>query len=324
MQTLLRCCLAILLLALTVVSSSRSHADETPFPKDAPLEKLWGDGEFTEGAALGPDGAIYFSDIPGKVPGKVYRFDPATAKTTVHCAESRKSNGLVFDGQGRLLAACGANDGARALCEITADGHVKPLVSKFKGKAFNAPNDLDVHPKGWVYFSDPFYVGPEKLELDQMSVYLWRPEMNTVVRATTEITKPNGVAVSPDGKTLYVAETNNGQPKLGDSPFAAWRMTLNAFPIHDDGTLGERTILHDFQKEVGIDGMCVDPQGRIFAAVRSEKRFGIAAFDPQAKKLLGFVKTPEVPTNCCFGGGNDKETLYVTAGKSLYRIRLAK
>ena len=316
-------CTLLLVVAGLVVVSGWLHADDTAIvPPGSKLEQLWNEGEFTEGAARGPDGAIYFSDIPMEVVGKVYKFDPKTGQTTVYCPDSLKSNGLVFDQKGRLLAACGANHGARAICEITARGEVKPLVQKFEGKLFNAPNDIDVHPLGWVYMTDPFYVGPEPLELDHMSVFLWKPEDGSVTRVTNNITKPNGVAVSPDGKTLYVAETNNGKPQLGNSEFAAWRMTLNAFPIKEDGTLGSRRIIVDFGKDAGIDGMCLDAAGRIYAAVRNEARFGIAVFDPATGKELAFIPTPELPTNCCFGSGNDRQTLYVTVGKGLYRIRL--
>ena len=310
-----------LCLASLALSTALRAADPPIFPGAAKLEQLWNEGEFTEGAALSPDGSIYFSDIADVQVGKVYKFDPQTGKTTVHCPDSQKSNGLVFDAKGRLLAACGANAGARAITEITPDGKVKPLVEKFEGKHFNAPNDIDVHPRGWVYVTDPFYVGKEPLELDHMSVYLWKPEDKSVTRVTTDITKPNGVAVSPDGKTLYVAETNNGKPLLGTSVFAAWRMTLNAFPIQEDGTLGERRIIVDFGKNAGIDGMCTDKAGHIFAAIRNEKRFGIAVFDPATGKELAVIATPELPTNCCFGGAGDRKTLYVTAGKGFYRIK---
>jgi gluconolactonase len=294
---------------------------------DSRLEELWNDGEFTEGSACGPDGAIYFSDIPDVNVGKIYRFDPASRKVTVYCPDSRKSNGLVFTTEGRLFAACGANDGARALCEITRDGKVVPLVGQFDGKTFNAPNDLDVDPAGGVYLSDPFYVGKEKLELDHMSVFYIDPKTKCVTRATTEITKPNGVAVSPDGKTLYVAETNNGNPRLttADPKYAAWRMTLNAFPILGLGKLGERKVIVDFGKGAGIDGMTCDAQGNLYAAVRDEKRFGIVAYSPEGKELA-YVATPALPTNCCFGSPKsaaESRTLYVTAGKGLYRIALA-
>ncbi len=94
------------------------------------------------------------------------------------------------------------------MVEFLPDGSVKPLVSKFNGKRFNSPNDLVIDRKGRVYFSDPKYVGPEKMELDRFNVYRFDPDGSPHV-ATREI-EPNGVMLSPNGKTLYVAETNNG------------------------------------------------------------------------------------------------------------------
>ncbi|HUG94269.1 MAG TPA: SMP-30/gluconolactonase/LRE family protein [Planctomycetaceae bacterium] len=292
-------------------------------PAGAKLEQLWNDGEFTEGPAAGPDGAIYFSDITrDETPGRVLKFDPRTARTTVHCADSGKSNGLMFDRRGRLIAACGANHGRQALCEITPDGKVKALVGTFMGRKFNAPNDLTIHPDGSIYFSDPRYVGPEPMEIDHMSVYRYDPDGGRVTRVTTDIEKPNGLGLSPGGRTLYVAETNNGttgiQPGQAAKP---GRMTLNAFPLQPDGTLGRKRVLVDFGDQTGIDGMAVDTDGRIFAAVRSASRFGIVAFSPDGRELA-YLATPELPTNCCFGRGEDAQTLYVTAGTGLYRIRL--
>lgn len=316
-------CNLLLAVVCSMQLTSLVAADRTYFLKESQWELLWNEGEFTEGAVLGPDGAIYFSDIPMEKAGHVLRFDPQTGQTSVYSEDSQKSNGLVFDGRGRLLAACGANQGARAICEITSAGEVKPLVTKYQGKMFNAPNDIDVHPSGWVYMTDPFYVGPEPLELDHMSVFLWKPKDNSVTRVTSDITKPNGVCVSPDGKTLYVAETNNGKPLLGNSPYAAFRMTLNAFPIEEDGTLGERRIVVDFGKGAGIDGMCVNALGDIFASIRNDKRYGIAVFDPATGTELDFRPTPELPSNCCLGKEDDGHMLYATVGTGLYRIKLA-
>jgi gluconolactonase len=203
---------------------------------------------------------------------------------------------------------------------MAADGTLKTLVGRFDGKIFNAPNDLAVHPKGWVYFSDPRYVGPEPLELDHQSVYLYSPD-GSLKRATTDITKPNGVIVSPDGKTLYVAETDNGTTGVepeGTKP-APVHFTLNAFPIKADGSLGPKRVLHNFGDVMGIDGMTVDTAGHIYTAVRNPARHGIAVFTPAGKEIA-FLSMEPLPTNCTFGRGAEAGVLYITADSGLYRI----
>jgi gluconolactonase len=310
---------------VTVAFCAWAHGAEPIIPPDAQLELLWDQGEFTEGVASAPDGTIYFSDIPNSGAGRVLKFNPSTKETTVFCADSGKSNGLCVDRSGRLIAACGANVGSQALCEITTDGKVRPIVEKFEGRRFNAPNDLDIHPSGWIYFSDPRYVGTEPIEIDHMSVYRFDPATGAVARATTDITKPNGVALSPDGKVLYVAETDNGSPDVPGAGSGGGKkhMTLNAFPVDQNGNLGPRRIIKDFGIETGIDGMTVDREGRILAAVRTESRPGIGIFDPSTGNELEFLPTKDLPTNCGFGRGDDLRTLYITSGKCLYRIRLA-
>lgn len=311
--------------------SSIAHAEEAApsgdpaiLPAGAKLERLWNEGEFTEGVAVAKDGKVYFSDIAieAKNPGRIMKFDPATGKTVVHVADSGQSNGLFFDAKGKLLAACGANIGLRGLFEVTADGKMKAIVDKFEGKKFNSPNDLVVHPSGRVYFSDPRYIGKEPLELDHMSVYRVDPD-GSLHRATTDIRKPNGVILSPDAKTLYVAETDNGATGLeppGTSPKAA-RMTLNAFPIQADGKLGPKKVIVDFGQGTGTDGMTTDTAGRIYCAVRKEERHGIVVFSADGKEQA-YIPTEPLPTNCTFGKGNEAKTLYVTAGTGLYRIKL--
>lgn len=291
---------------------------------DARLETLWDEGEFTEGVAVAPDGTIYFSDIPSDAsPGRILKFDPASGSTTCVCRDSAKSNGLMFDRDGKLIACCGANHGGQSLAEILPDGQVRPLVEKFQGRRFNAPNDLVIHPDGSIYFSDPRYLGPEPMEIDHMSVYRFHPADSSIIRVTRDITKPNGVVISPDAKTLYVAETDNRTINVGQPPSAGARprMTLNAFPIKPDGTLGPKQVLVDFGDDLGIDGMTIDVAGHIYAAVRSANRFGIRVYDAQGQELAA-IPTPDLPTNCCFGNGIDSATLYVTAGKGLYRIPL--
>ena len=146
--------------------------------------------------------------------------------------------------------------------------------------------------------------------------------MNHCKRVTTDIGKPNGVIISPDGKTLYVAETDNGITNApNDQTKGKTRMTLNAFVINRDHTLGKKQVLIDFGKAKGIDGMTVDETGNIYAAVRNPKRFGIIVYNPKGKELA-YIPTPTAPTNCTFGKKKETNVLYITAGKGLYRITL--
>ena len=294
-------------------------------PSGAQLETLWEEGGFTEGVAAGPNGDMYFSDFAQPFdarPARVMKFDPQTGDTSVYCGDSKMANGLMFDGKGRLIACCASPlGGRRALIEILPDGKLRTIVDRYQGKRFNSPNDLVIDRVGRVYFSDPKYVGPEEMELATMDVYRYDPD-GSLHQATTDITKPNGVMLSPDGKTLYVAETDNGTDQaetVKDAPMG--RMTLNAFPVKPDGSLGPKQVLVDFGKSVGIDGMTVDRQGHIYAAVRSEERFGIVVYDPRGRECA-YIKTPSLPTNCTFGVGEQSQTLYITAGGGLYRIRL--
>src|SRR5438067_1401057 len=154
--------LTILLLALALKIAAAPGADagqaaEVVAP-GATLEKLWGEGSFTEGGALAGDGAIVFSDIGDRI----MRYDPATGAVTVFRAPSGRANGLIFDAKGRLIAAEGASGGGGRRVSITErDGTVRTLADRYQGKRFNSPNDVAVDTKGRVYFSDPRYVGGE-------------------------------------------------------------------------------------------------------------------------------------------------------------------
>ena len=316
--------LKLISMALIAAAGSSMRADDGVFAVNAEPELLWEGGEFTEGVAARSDGLIFFSDIPSDpaTPGRILVFNPATGKTQVFCANSSKSNGLAFDSGDRMLACCGANGGLRALCEVTEDGLVRGVSELFEKKPFNSPNDLAIHPDGSIYFSDPRYVGLEPLALSGMWVFRFDPETGATTVATKFASKPNGIGISPDGKTIYVANTDNGSVGLPDTPAASKkRMTLEAFDIANDGTLTHRMTLVDFGKEDGIDGMTVDASGRIFAAVRSEKRFGIAVYSPTGSELA-FLKTPTLPSNCDFGVGHDAKTLYITAGGELYCVKV--
>src|SRR5262245_43693078 len=159
-------CLLALLLPLAA-------QDNPIIPEGARLEKVWGDGEFTEGPAQGPDGFIYFSDIGHRI----MRFDPSTGKTAEHRKPGRRTNGLDFDPQGRLVACERDRTGGGRRVSITErDGKVRTLADRWNGKRFNSPNDLTIDTKGRVYFSDPRFFGNERRELDRESVYRVDPD----------------------------------------------------------------------------------------------------------------------------------------------------
>lgn len=299
-------------------------AQEKIVPPGRKVESLWNEGEFTEGPALAPDGSIIFSDIGNAM----YRFDPATGKTAVFRSPSGRSNGLMFNRQGALVACEGANTGGGRRISITTgidvgkdgaqDGTVKTLADRYDGKRFNSPNDLALDAAGNVYFTDPRYVGDDPRELDFEGVFFVTPAGEVSV-ATRDVQKPNGILVSPDGKWLYVAD-NNPQGNRH----------LAALAIESPGKLGEKRVLFDFGGGRGIDGMTLDAAGNIYATAGTGDKAGIYVFAPSGEHLA-MIPTPGDPTNCCFGG-QDGQTLYITSANSkaagtrygLFRIRLDK
>ncbi len=293
-------------------------------------------GGLTEGPAVAPDGSIYFSDIPvGKDNGLIVRFDPRTKRTKLFTDDSGKSNGLKFDAQGFLIACEGSDDGGRRLSRWNVHTHERTtLVDKYMGKHFNAPNDLAIDLKGRIYFTDPRYLGDEPRELEHRAVYRIERDGSGSVEITHDCEKPNGIAISPDQKTLYVVDHNNGTDRIDPAapPAKKGAMKLYAFPLGADGLVsGERKTIMDFGTEDGIDGMAVDVKGNLYCAVRSLKRPGIWVTDPEGKELAyiptaapqtGAKPPVGIPSNCCFGIGEESSVLYVTIDKSLCRIRL--
>lgn len=329
-------------LALTVALLASSHlvaqTDNPIVPAGAKLEKLFDSGlVLTEGVAVAPDNMVYFSDITFthvskqlKQPieaGHIWKYDPTKGKATIFRSPSGMSNGLKFDAEGNLIVAEGADFGGRRLIKTDMKtGKSYILAALYEGRPFNSPNDIAIDEKGRIYFSDPRYLGHEPIEQPVQAVYRVDPD-GSVHRVITDAGKPNGVCVSPDQKTLYVVSNDNGTTGIGrvpdDAPVHKGRMALLAYDLGADGSARFRKVLVDYAPEDGPDGLICDREGNVYAAVRAESKKGIGVYTPEGKELA-LIPTPELPTNVGFGRGSEARTLYITSGRSLYRIRLNK
>ncbi len=283
---------------------------------------------FLEGPAVDAAGNVFFSDIAGN---RIMKMDPK-GQISVWRADSGRTNGNCFDVQGRLISCEGGEQGPgrrRMVRTEMTTGAIEVLTEKFAGKRYNSPNDVCADGKGRIWFTDPYY-GPDRghLEMDVEGVYridtvaVPDTEFAKVTRVLTqkEIQRPNGIAITPDDKTLYVIDSH---PKVGGNR-KVW-----AFDIAKDGSLSKQRLIYDFGKGRGGDGMKLDMNGNLWIAAgisvprgpgeTLDNPPGIYVVSPQGK-LLGFIPVPEnLITNLAFGGP-ERKTLYVTAGKTVYRF----
>lgn len=289
-------------------------------PKDARVEILADGFDWSEGPVWFPEegGYLLFSDVPQNV---VYRYRdghgvdiflrPSGYTQVDPRGGEPGSNGLMRDPNGQLVLC---QHGDRRVARLTREGWTyETLVDRFEGKRFNSPNDLVYHSNGDLYFTDPPYGLPKNVddpnkEIPFQGVYRFSKD-GKLSLLTKEMSRPNGIALSPDEKTLYVA---NSDPER-----AVWM----AFPLREDGTIGEGRVLFDATKWVGPerkglpDGMCVDVHGNLFATGPG----GVLVLTPEGKHL-GTFATGEATANCTFGG--DGHDLYITADMYLARVRL--
>ena len=233
------------------------------------------------------------------------------------------ANGLFFDNQGRLIVCEAAS---RRVTRTEADGTITVLAGSFEGKKFNSPNDLTMDSKGRIYFSDPRYGNRDNLEMSVEGVYrIDAPGKVTRVLGRDLVDRPNGLLVTPGDRFLYVADNNNNNP---GSPRKLWRFKLRA-----DGSVESksRKLIYDWGDSRGPDGMEMDAKGRLFVAgnlnsphppqKKKKKKGGVYVLSPQGK-LLEFIPVPlDEVTNVAFGGA-DMRTLYVSAGGTIWSIRV--
>lgn len=309
-----------LLLAIAVAAPLAAQQPPAVVAPGAALETLFEGGVFTEGPAAAPDGTIYFSDITGSARstegGHIMRYDPRSGAVTFYRSPSGMANGIIFDLEGRMVVAEGADFGGRRVTrtEMTT-GRSEVLAALFEGRRFNSPNDVTVDARGRIFVTDPRYVGREPIELPVMGVYRIDPD-RTLTMIAADAGKPNGIAVSPDQKTLYVASGDNGAtgPLPQGLKTLPGRSAIVAYDLGEDGSATFRAVL----VAEGADGLTVDREGNVYAAAGAK---GVLVYAPDGREIAR-IPTPVSTTNVEFSRGDGPSFLYITGGKGLFRIRM--
>jgi gluconolactonase len=273
-----------------------------------------------EGPTVDREGNVYFTDL---MPQRIMKFSK-DGVLSVFREQSNVANGLVIDLQGRLIAAEGATSATaqrnglalsgkpRVTRTDLKTGKVEIIADSYGGKPLSGPNDVTIDGQGRLYFTD--FNGGAVYRIDA-------PRKLTRLLASPDIQRPNGIQLSPDDKTLYVVEANGAE--------GGARM-IRAFDLLPDGTARNMRVHYNFYPGRSADGMSVDTRGNLYAAAGMHRtrstaetldtKCGVYVISP-AGKLLEFIPIPEdYITNTAFGGA-DMKTLYITAGKTLYKVR---
>jgi gluconolactonase len=277
-----------------LVSAPAPGAESKIIAAGATLEKLAGDFAFTEGPASDAQGNVFFTDQPND---RILKWSVA-GKLSTFMHPCGRANGLSFDSKGNLWACA---DEKNELWRIGPAGEVTVVVKDYQGKLLNGPNDVWLRPGGGLYFTDPYYKRPywKRGEKEQDEcVYYLPPADKGLVRVIDDFKQPNGIIGTPDGKLLYVADIGAGK--------------TYKYSIQPDGSLQDKKLFC----EMGSDGMTIDSDGNIYLTGK-----GVFVFDPSGRKIE-HIEVPESWTaNVCFGG-KDRQTLFITASKSFYAMRM--
>jgi len=271
---------------------------QSPVPPGATLVKVDSGYQFVEGPVWNDSLGLLFSDI---WPEKIYVWSPATKTSSIYLYPSDSSNGLTYDREGRLVLTQMAE---RRVSRQEKNRTITVLASKFNGKRFNSPNDIVAKSDGSIFFTDPDWNTPkgQAKEMGFQGLFRISPT-GTLSLLDSTFDKPNGICLSPDEKKLYVNATSQGRIYVWD--------------IVDDSILTNKKQFNSTLLGGYPDGMKADSAGNIYSTGAGN----VWIFSPTGT-LLDKIAIPESPTNLAWGDA-DRKTLYITAGKSIYKIRLA-
>ncbi|HEY2988589.1 MAG TPA: SMP-30/gluconolactonase/LRE family protein [Candidatus Binatia bacterium] len=276
----------------------KSAAFKSLFPKSASLQRIATGFQFTEGPVwIEEERNLLFSDIPAN---RILRLTSGGRAVTFR-QPSGNANGLTRDKERRLIAC---EHGNRRVTRTEKDGSIT-MADKFQGKKLNSPNDVVVKSDGAIYFSDPSYgIKPDEQEQPIQGVYRLSPDGKEISLVARDLARPNGLAFSPNEKKLYIDDSE--------------RRHVRVFDVQGDGSLCGGSVFHDMNVSLpgSPDGMKVDVEGHVYCAGAG----GVWVFDTGGKHL-GTIATPEKPSNCAWGD-DDWRGLYITAGTSVYKIRV--
>lgn len=246
---------------------------------------------FTEGPAADKRGNVYFTDQPND---RIWKYS-TNGKLSVFMTKTGRSNGLYIDRRGHMLACA---DEKNEIWRISPQKKVTVLISQVNGQRLNGPNDLWEHPRGGIYFTDPYYQRPywerKEPEIKEEKVYYLPAGKKEALMADDQLVKPNGIIGSGDGKYLYVAD------------IGAWK--TYRYTINRDGSLTDKQLF----AEQGSDGMTIDNRGNIYLTGN-----GVTVYNATGKKLVEIPIAAKWTANVCFGG-KKRNRLFITASESLY------
>jgi len=290
--------MAAILLA-GVVSTVAADADGLSgnlFAHGAKLEKISDKFSFTEGPSSDAHGDIYFTDQPND---RIMKWSATDGKITTFLQPSGRSNGTCFDSHGNLWTCA---DDKNALWKIGPDGKHTVVIKNYKGKLLNGPNDVWIRPDGGMYLTDPFYKrdywkrGPTEQACE--GVYFLPAGKSELTLVAGDLVRPNGIIGTPDGKTLYVADIEGNK--------------TYSYQIEADGSITHKHLFC----ELGSDGMTIDSEGNVYLTGK-----GVTIFNKAGKQIEHIdIKEPWT-ANICYGG-KDRHTLFITASKCVYTIKM--